>query len=358
MSAHELATTPDQTESFVLQGSQAAIMATLTDIWRECFDGAELDVDSDFFELGGDSLKAIMLIGLCNDRFSATLEPQALLESSTIRKLVPIIAAASRAREGDGLVTFRKGVAAGSILLIHPIGGSVFCYGDLVSNLALERSVYGIRAMGLRAGDVLPASIEAMAEQYCSWVRACGASLPFHIVGWSFGGLVGFEMSRQLECAGKPAASLTLIDTPLPTTRLGADDDELFIRTTAAALLVKIPAARAELPSLDDLLRTAVERGDLAMTSETARRTADVIRNALRLRKGYVARPLNGAVTVIRASVDPIAAVEDYGWEALVNGPVRHFDVPATHETIVQGEAARAVARIVNEWLSAPELAR
>ena len=63
-------------------------------------------------------------------------------------------------------------LATPTLLLIHPIGGTVFCYRDLVDRLAVDAPVYGIQAAGLLAGESLPGSIEEVAEHYLQAVAA------------------------------------------------------------------------------------------------------------------------------------------------------------------------------------------
>jgi len=72
--------------------------------------------------------------------------------------------------------------------------------------------VIGLRAPGL-AGDAPLRSIEALADRHLEAVRAHQASGPYHLVGWSFGGLVAYEIAQRLSRAGQTVALLALLDS-------------------------------------------------------------------------------------------------------------------------------------------------
>jgi acyl carrier protein len=61
------------------------------ELWRECFEGMSVEPADDFFELGGDSLSAIMLVGMCNDRFGTTFPAGVLFEKPTVSALATAI---------------------------------------------------------------------------------------------------------------------------------------------------------------------------------------------------------------------------------------------------------------------------
>src|SRR5262249_1623265 len=105
-----------------------AVEAPMLEIWRDCFESPAIGTDDDFFVLGGDSLRAILLIGLCNDRFGTTLPASAVIEPPTAARLADAVAAAKRRRPPSSVVSLKEGREGAALLLIHPIGGTLFFY--------------------------------------------------------------------------------------------------------------------------------------------------------------------------------------------------------------------------------------
>jgi N-(5-amino-5-carboxypentanoyl)-L-cysteinyl-D-valine synthase len=56
-------------------------------------------------------------------------------------------------------------------------------------------------------------SFQCLARRYVAWMRECQTQGPFHITGWSFGGVLSLEICRQLVIAGEKIATLALIDS-------------------------------------------------------------------------------------------------------------------------------------------------
>ncbi len=98
------------------------------------------------------------------------------------------------------------------LFLIHPIGGSVFCYTEL-ARLRTERPIYGIKASGLAPGTSPLTHIEDMVGQYIRRMRDVHPGGPYLLGGVSAGGNIAYEMARQLRQKGEDVHLLILIDT-------------------------------------------------------------------------------------------------------------------------------------------------
>jgi thioesterase domain-containing protein/acyl carrier protein len=318
------------------------IHQTVLDVWREVFadtsvdPGTTGDPDANFFDLGGDSLKAVFVVGECNARLAIDLPLTVLFERPTIMGLVNAIQEASVTGAGSRLVQLKAGEKQVPLLLIHPVGGSVFCYGDLVSRLPDDTSVYGIQAAGLGIGELLPNSIEDMAADY---VRAGSAQLgdgPWHLAGWSFGGLVAFEMALQLAESGRAPASLTLVDTPVRPTFEKEKDERSVLVAVAGALGIDVVGAGLGQTTLSiaDLVSSAARRaGGLALSEEQVERMIALVRNLRRLRRSYRPRSFAGPLLLLRAASDSFEPEDAFDWSAF--GRVTTIAIPASHQSIV-----------------------
>jgi thioesterase domain-containing protein len=102
-----------------------------------------------------------------------------------------------------------------ALFCVHPVGGNVLCYFDLARALGPDQPFYGLQ---LPSSPALH-SIEEMAAHYLEAVRAVQPQGPYLLAGWSVGGIVAFEMARQLTMMGtvsEETSLLVLIDTPRP----------------------------------------------------------------------------------------------------------------------------------------------
>ena len=95
--------------------------------------------------------------------------------------------------------------------MVHPIGGNVLCYLDLVKHLPDDQPVYALQAAGAEPGATPLRTMAELAASYIAAIRTLHPGGPYHIGGWSFGGSVAVEMARQL--ADEELARLILLDT-------------------------------------------------------------------------------------------------------------------------------------------------
>jgi thioesterase domain-containing protein len=98
---------------------------------------------------------------------------------------------------------------------VHPILGVVFPYYELARHLGSEQPFYGLQPIGIDGGQLPHTRIEDMASAYIKALRLVQPQGPYFLGGWSFGGLVAFEMAQQLQ-AEHQVALLAMLDTPAP----------------------------------------------------------------------------------------------------------------------------------------------
>jgi thioesterase domain-containing protein len=103
------------------------------------------------------------------------------------------------------------------LFCVHPAGGHVFCYTDLASSLGQDQPFYGLQAREPTPDTPPHTKIEALATEYIEAIRAFQPRGPYFLSGWSMGGLIAFEMARQLQQQGQEIALLALIDSEAPS---------------------------------------------------------------------------------------------------------------------------------------------
>lgn len=177
----------------------------------------EVAKDVSFFDLGGDSIMSIQLLSRLR-RVGLVLTPQDILEHKTVGALARIVRETNRTKspapeERIGvLLPLREAGDQAPLFCVHPAAGFSWCYAGLTSPLGVDRPVYGLQARGLDGLEVLPASLREMAADYLDHVRSVQPTGPYHLLGWSFGGVVAHEMAVQLEESGESVETLAILD--------------------------------------------------------------------------------------------------------------------------------------------------
>jgi thioesterase domain-containing protein len=96
---------------------------------------------------------------------------------------------------------------------VHGVGGNVLGFHDLARHLGSDQPFYALQPQGLDGKRECLTSIPQMAELYIREIRRVQPEGPYRIGGYSFGGLVAYEMAQQLEAKGARVALLALFDS-------------------------------------------------------------------------------------------------------------------------------------------------
>ncbi|XP_076435335.1 fatty acid synthase-like [Babylonia areolata] len=100
----------------------------------------------------------------------------------------------------------RKCAVTPPLYIVHPITGSVKILHQLAGGLHVR--CYGIQ----KTAQTPDTSVEIMAKFYCRTLTEHQKTGAYHLAGYSYGGLIAFEMARQLQQTGKRVAALIMLD--------------------------------------------------------------------------------------------------------------------------------------------------
>jgi len=346
---------------------------TLAGIWRELLGVERVGVRDSFFDLGGHSLLAVRLMARIRRQSGSDLPLAALFAGPTIERLAALL------ERTDGapirrvpLVRLTPEPSAGTgrpLFLVHPVGGGVLCYSGLARALS-NQPLYGVQSPDWEEGGE-PATLPAMAERYVAALRTVQPQGPYRLGGWSMGGVVAFEMARQLRAMEEDVELLALVDSYAPGHPGGvpADLEEaavraLFARDLAGLLGRPLPAAAGGLERLSpdtplaEAFAAAQAVGLLPPEldfAETTRMLAAFRANLKRL-QGYAGAPYPGRLVLFRAAppgaAPPVESDATLGWESLA-AAVEVEPIEGDHYSLVRPPAVEALAARLSARLSA-----
>ncbi|AFE10581.1 Long-chain-fatty-acid--CoA ligase [Corallococcus coralloides DSM 2259] len=341
----------------------------IADIWAEVLGRKVISVTASFFDLGGHSLLAAQLVSRLSEHFSFKVPLQVLFQSPTVAALAQWIQAkltpdAPVATQGptlpEGIVQLQQGRSdLPPLWCMHPVGGTVFCYQDLVRALGPERTVYGFQAPGVN-GECPPlASIEALASHHLGALLQWQPQGPYYFVGLSMGGTIVYEMAQRMRELGIPPALLVFLDTPGPGQMPTQFEDD-------AALLAAVFGA--DTPALAERLRSLPPHEQMKEVLRQAREGAtvpesyslrdleiflDVWKAHMRALFSYEPKPYGGSATYLKAQVHvpPHPLHPEQPWQGLVRHGLEVLPVPGNHQTMIEPPNVETMARHLSECM-------
>lgn len=232
--------------------------------------------------------------------------------------------------------------------------GSILSLQQLAQSLGETQPFFGLEAVGIDGSCEPLDSIEAVAAFNIAAMKTVKAEGPYRLVGYSNGGIVGFEMARQLLAAGDKL-ELSLIDSVCPVIEgpdMVADTVEVFkqlISTLGSELDLTAEQLRQvpELERPEFLYGLVADKGlDFPKTQFMA--TFAVSTTSEKLCRDYDVQPLDIPLTLYRATQGYQGLPQDFGWNDAIKGQVNVVEIDAGHFDIIADEAIAMVAKDLN----------
>ncbi|QBG99829.1 non-ribosomal peptide synthetase [Xanthomonas oryzae] len=183
-------------------------------LWSQLLRIDRIGRHDDFLALGGHSLLLVRLSGLLKQ--TGTAVPLSVLSAHT--SLAAMATAIARWRETStppGVVAVRMGGDKRPLFLVHDFSGLDLYFSPLGQHIAADVPVYGLSAVALGAPQ--PHTVQELAARLLRHLRAVQPHGPYRIAGWSFGGLLAYEIATQLLAADELVEFVGLIDTYHPS---------------------------------------------------------------------------------------------------------------------------------------------
>ena len=186
----------------------------LVGLWQEVLHTRPIGIRDSFFDLGGHSLLAVHLFALINRKLGKDLPVAVLFQAPTVEQLADLIRDGGWSQGWASLAPLRSTGSRTPLFLVHAADGNLLSYRDLVSYLDPNMPVYGFQETGLHGAP--DSRVEDMAAHYVQAMQSVQRKGPYKLAGWSFGGVLAFEMARQLHAQGEDVSLLAMLDARSP----------------------------------------------------------------------------------------------------------------------------------------------
>ncbi|MEO5817108.1 MAG: condensation domain-containing protein [Gemmatimonadaceae bacterium] len=291
----------------------------MVEIWRNVFPGAEINGNSHFCQLGGDSMRAARLFTLIEKEFGHQLPIASLIEAPTPRHLARQMRSAKWAFPWLSLVPIKTTGTRPPLFCVHG-GDDALSFTFIGDALRDDQPLYS-----LQGSESASTSVEEMAEQYVESVRRLFPKGPYLFAGHALGAAVAFEMAQLCVAAGDRVVFLGLFDHPGPKLKR---------------------SWRAHIPAMTNRVSSSLKRITRMSGSAGSTPSATLL--------NYEVKPYSGRVTLFRARnssprihSDPLG-----GWGEVAGGGVDVIEVPGTHDSMFEQPHVVALGEAISHCIA------
>ncbi|MBB4133176.1 non-ribosomal peptide synthetase [Xanthomonas sp. 3075] len=348
-----------------------AIERALAKLWASVLGPQRIGRDDHFFELGGHSLSVVRLIAAAK-RSSFELTVQMVYQSPTLRAQAAHLTAGVQTLGQQALAARRGGTRPALFVLPTGVGDITYAF-ELAAYIDTDIPVYA-----LPWPDPLPATLEALAAHMVELIQAVQPHGPYHLLGYSSGGLLAYAIAQHLGMHDQPVGFLGLLDCDVPAAPTETDTlDDAIGRT----LLRQLEGLQRHRPYQDrddvqDALRSLLDRignsayQDMALAcqsdpmlaqlaGEEQTTVAALLHSCVtstcfnRLWPTFAVQPLPTACRLhLFQATEPEPASDAYGWQHLLSdAQIERIPVEGEHTTLIEAEHIAALARRIEQAL-------
>ncbi|OQS16354.1 non-ribosomal peptide synthetase [Nocardia donostiensis] len=319
--------------------------------------------DDNFYALGGNSLRSVQVVSELKKELDYEVPVSWMLSDPRPADLAKRIESGMRtghtttdraALGFDVLLPIRTSGHQPPLFCIHPASGLAWCYRPLDEYLSADRPIYGLQTPQISGESPGPTSIQDIATRYLDEIRTVQPHGPYHLLGWSLGGLIAHAIAVEMRAAGEQIALLALLDSEAD----GVDSSTLSTVTAGELISNLGPVIGIDYVSSDataeeaaDLIRQRLG-GSIDIDAATIERMTDAYNLSIRAASSWQPPVLDSDMLYFTATSERRSdAIGHPGWAPHVRGQISNFDIDTTHLAMTEPTVIARIARILNTRL-------
>ena len=318
-------------------------------------------ISDSFFDLGGDSLQAVDLMIRIEREFAQVPSLKAIVALSSVEELAGWLAS------GDAVDSDRRSIALNDaseatrppLFILPGKGGSVMSFLALTQRLGRDRQVFGLQFPGLGDNERPIDRFSVLADEMLRGLEEAVPIGPVALLGYSFGGLLAYELACRLVDRGRGVDRLVLIDSTVPGAR----------RRRSAIRRMTLHARKIVERSREEGLRYLVDRLRPAKqpTGENKPRPVDgdILRNRLwelaraseRAAARFKPKTYEGGLSLLQCVERPgwmrfVEIPEDHGWSSTCSGMIDRVSITGLHNEVMRPQHIDGLADAIRSALA------
>ncbi|MFN9626550.1 MAG: non-ribosomal peptide synthetase, partial [Planctomycetota bacterium] len=340
----------------------------LVEIWQEILGMERIGVHDNFFALGGHSLLAVRLFNTINQRFQKNLPLSLVFQRGSIAQLALSLEETSDESTIARIINLRRGDSGPTLIVMPGLNGQLLYALKLVERLERRFDICGLEPNLSSEYLETYSDFRRLANEYLKIILKHQPSGPYNFVGYSYGGILGYEIACQLQDLGHRVDFVGVIDTG-PDSESSSKDFHSIANhwMKVAGNLPSWIKANCGPENLQETIkkgsrrlrywtRRYITRGKTEYRFEDEfgnRRSHDDRREILgrifQSFNGYQPESYAGRVTLFRASVRPLlhSLSPDLGWSSVAQEVVV-YRIPGDHNTILESAGIDLISDLIS----------
>lgn len=324
---------------------------------------SRVGADDDFYSLGGNSLRSVQVVNQLASELHVDIPVRWMLSDPNPADLAKRIETGMR--EGidateplalglEVLLPIRTTGEREPLFCVHPASGLAWCYHGLEQHLGADRPIYGLQAPQIGGENPGPTTMFEIARRYAAEIRTVQPQGPYHLLGWSLGGVIAHAVAAELRADGQDVALLALLDA-----EADGIDASSATTVTAGELIANLgPVLGIDFVDPDSTAAEAAAAiadhlGDgLGIDAATIERLTDAYNLMIRAAGDWQPPVVDADVRYFTATRDRRPdATGHLGWRAHVHGTIANVDIDVDHLAMTDTSSIAAIAAVLNKQM-------
>lgn len=311
----------------------------LAGVWAELLGQDNIQLDDNFFSLGGTPKLLAFVQRRIAAKFGRTIPIDQLMDDPTLRRQSELTRGSGEAQPvlPPGVLALQPKGTRDRIYWIHYLNVSLAkLMGDDQPFFAVRLMAEDFASLGERP------TLESIAAFHVGKILSTDPHGPYTVGGFSLAGILAFEVAQQLQAAGHEVSMIIMLDPPGPS--YSESRRQLTPKLSQPGYLLKRVARLGLKRSLSRARKHVFEPFTPLLEAESPRTEVEIGEELIAIgTSGYQPKRYDGRVLLLLASERPpdIDVVPE--WQALIPSGLHTQYLDGYHEELTKGPGAQRV---------------